>query len=251
MNRCSRGNCSRRYRATWKPSVSSVSTKTDANAIPRPWTWRTIYAVSCPGKRCARPAPAWERAWKWVRRRPVLAVTCLFVVVLLVLLLVAREMHLTAAIAQARAVAREADDQRNRTTALASLENGLHNVEGAVNARHWQDARLQLAALRAHLASVRERFPDDAELASLQGRLAPLEGQIEGRLTDEERYQHLRRYRNEVAFLATRLAGLDPATRLKRMRTLAAAALELFQGQSDEGDSTDGREPVFHSAAGT
>jgi serine/threonine protein kinase/tetratricopeptide (TPR) repeat protein len=181
----------------------------------------------------ARPTPPWERAWKWLRRRPVVAVSGVFACLLVLVLAVAHEVHLNAVVTRAEAAARDAEDHKNRTAALASLEGGLHRVEGAVNARHWQDARLQLVAVQAQLSSARERFPDDTALTGLQSRLDPLDRQIARQLTDDERFQQLRRHRNEAAFYATRFAGMDAAARRDKLRSLAAATQRLLQSRLD------------------
>jgi tetratricopeptide (TPR) repeat protein len=185
-----------------------------------------------------RPTPAWERAWKWLRRRPARAAAGATALVLGAALVVAHYAHLRAALTRAEAQA-----------AAAEVERLLDAVSTQVNARNWQEAR---ALLHDHalenLARAQDSFPGCAQLDRLRERAGRAEEQIERHLTDQERLAQFRLCRLEAGFQATAFGGLDPDSRRRRTRAAAEAAFRLFHAvpESPGGPALDG--PLFTDA---
>ncbi|HZY86588.1 MAG TPA: protein kinase [Gemmataceae bacterium] len=166
----------------------------------------------------ARPTPAWERAWKVVRRRPAAAAGVAMALVLTAALAVAHEADLRTKLAQAE-----------REAAAADVDRLLQRVQGEVNAGHWQDAGDQLhERALARLMAARASFPSDARLGKLAEAADRLQQQIDGRLTDEARLRRFRTLRHDVGFDATPFGGSNAGDRLRRARAAVREALRLF-----------------------
>ncbi len=166
----------------------------------------------------ARPTPVWERAWKWVRRRPAIAAVAVAALALTAGLAVAHETDLRARLALAE-----------REAAAADVGRLLEGVQEEVNAGHWQEADDQLhdRAL-ARLTAARASFPSDARLAELADGAGRLQMQIDGRLTDQARLRRFRDLRRDVGFDATPFGGSSVEDRLRRTRAAVGEALRLF-----------------------
>jgi serine/threonine protein kinase/tetratricopeptide (TPR) repeat protein len=166
----------------------------------------------------ARPTGVWERAWKWVRRRPTTVAVTLTTALLLSVLLVAHYAHLCAELTAARA-----------TMACAEVERLLDAVETEINSRHWKRADAQLHRVRDRFVSL----PNDERSTRLQARADGLRERIEAQSTDQERLRRFRSLREDSGFLATRFAGLDPMTLRRRIRAVVAEALRQFDASLD------------------
>jgi tetratricopeptide (TPR) repeat protein len=172
----------------------------------------------------ARPASVWERAWKWVRRRPAASAAAAVAAVLLGALTAAHYAHLRAELAAAQA-----------TMAASEAERWLDGVETEINAQSWTQAQAQLNdGVRDKLAPTRAAFPADARLARLQARADRLRERIDQQLTDQERLRRFRALREDGAFLATRFDGLDAAAACERLRDVAREGLRLFDASLDD-----------------
>ncbi|MBV8610414.1 MAG: hypothetical protein JO034_23515, partial [Singulisphaera sp.] len=174
----------------------------------------------------ARRTPVWERAAKWVRRRP--ATTTLAVVGLLVALTLA--------------MAAERNHRRlgtRRREALFELERGRElRRRGALD-----DARLTFATVSTKLGPESKladlvRIAED-ELRAVD-RLRILDA---ARAVDQERLARFRRLRDEALFLDTQFVGSVDAGRLKRTRAAARGALAVFAAGGDD-PSVPGPPPV-------
>jgi tetratricopeptide (TPR) repeat protein len=187
----------------------------------------------------ARPTPVWERAVKWARRRPTAAALIVVGLVLALGLAVAGERYSAYRRSQEERVARlrlEVEDGFDR--ALRQRADGL-----------LDDARVTLTALAA-------KIQNEPRLAPLRRRAADVLGDVQRRLADaagaaadRERFAQFGRLRdrallldgNAVIFPETLVhAGEQgvtadaparqrrPETPAAKIRTTAAAALEVF-----------------------
>src|SRR5262249_48590782 len=115
----------------------------------------------------ARPTPAWERAWKWGKRRPTLVAllgVSVAAVVGLVLFIVWHNVSLQTELVRARAeerLAREREQEAVEAERLSRVEAEgqklFHDAQVAVAARDWATARL-------HLTKVLAAVGDEARL---------------------------------------------------------------------------------------
>jgi tetratricopeptide (TPR) repeat protein len=173
----------------------------------------------------ARPTPAWERAWKWMRRRPGAAAGAAAALILTAALALAHESDLQTRLARAE-----------RDAATADVDRMLQGVRGKVNAGHWQEANdlLHERAL-ARLAAAQATCPADTRLVELAQAADLLQKQIDSRLTDAARLQRFRALRQDVGFDATPFGGSQAGDRLRRTRASVAEALRLFDAASNRG----------------
>jgi tetratricopeptide (TPR) repeat protein len=200
----------------------------------------------------ARPTPAWERAWKWGKRRPaVVALLALAAaaVVGILLFIVWHNVTLRGQLEQARAEERLA--RRREQEALEARRLGRAEQEGhkllddariAVAARDWPGARL-------HLTNALATIGNEERLASLKEPAELLLKQVEAelRLDAERRDSRARRdkfgsLRDEAQFLGTLYTGMDLTANLKATRAAARQALAVY-GVSADDDSR----PAFDS----
>jgi tetratricopeptide (TPR) repeat protein len=186
----------------------------------------------------ARPTPAWERAWKWVRRRPAAAAGVALALTLAAGLAVAHEADLRARLARAE-----------REAAIADVDRLLHGVQGQVNAGHWSEASDQLRdVVLTRLSAARGSFPSDPRLDELAHAADRLQGKIDGRLTDESRLRRFRILRQDVGFGAAPFSGSNAADRLRRTRAAVGDALRLFDLVPERGEMPGLDTPYFTAA---
>jgi tetratricopeptide (TPR) repeat protein len=181
----------------------------------------------------ARPTPAWERAWKWARRRPALVASTTVAVLLLVALLAVHKVRLDAKVDEAIRGQQQAETE----AASANAERSLVRVESAVNRQQWQRGRAELDGLLPPLRSAYEQLGGD-RLEQLLLRAEGLRAQIDRRLTDQERLHKLGNYRDDFRACSEGMLGLDgpdSAGRCRKARRLVRQALALFHSSVEEG----------------
>ncbi|MGP0062492.1 MAG: protein kinase domain-containing protein [Isosphaeraceae bacterium] len=181
----------------------------------------------------ARPTPHWERAWKWVRRRPAFAA----------LVVVSALSFLAAA---GGGLWYRADRVRQRSALLRRVEGVRTQVdqfvllgEEAIRREDWDGAR-------AHLSSALAVIRNEPRLAAMReavfGLLAMCDRQIDertGRATSRARLSAFQGAYDEAVFYQTQYTGLDPASNVRASRAAARRALDHFHPMDDAGLAVD------------
>jgi tetratricopeptide (TPR) repeat protein len=183
----------------------------------------------------ARPAPRWERAWKWARRRPALASVTGAALLSLAVLLIGAVAWLRAAASDARLEAHEARQRAAAAVALADLRDGLREAEAAGDAGRWDDARARLDAVARQLDLAEQAFGGDATFGELRPRVEAARRPIDTHLTVRARLARFRALRTEAGFLVMGLAGTDLAARRARAREVVAEAFALLGAEPEAG----------------
>ncbi len=166
----------------------------------------------------ARPTPAWERGWKWVRRRPAAATAVAVAAVLTTALVTAHYADLRTKLAEAE-----------RTAAASEAGRLLEEVRTEVNAGRWPEAEGRLNDLaQGRLLPARTAFPADPRLNELADEANRLRQQIDQRLTDDARLRQFRECRRDAAYFTAPFSGLDRAARGRRTWASVERALGLF-----------------------
>jgi serine/threonine protein kinase/Tfp pilus assembly protein PilF len=186
----------------------------------------------------ARPTPAWERAWKWGKRRPALLAllgVCLLAVVGMVLLIVWHNVSLRGQLDEALAeerLARQREQDALAEQRLARVQNQgqklLSNARLAAAARDWAGARL-------HLTRALATFGSEARLEALKAPARALLKEVEHELrieTDRQasaaRFRQFGKLRDEAQFLGTLYTGMDLAANLKATDATVRQALAVY-----------------------
>jgi tetratricopeptide (TPR) repeat protein len=173
----------------------------------------------------ARPTLAWERAWKWVQRRPGAAAGAVLSLILTAALALAHESDLRTRLARAE-----------REAAVADVDRLLQNVRQKINAGHWSEASDRLhEQAQARLGALWATSRSDLRFVELDEEANRLQKQIDDRLTDAARLHRFRALRQDVGFDATPFAGSSAGDRLRRIRASVGEALRLFDAASERG----------------
>jgi serine/threonine protein kinase/tetratricopeptide (TPR) repeat protein len=189
----------------------------------------------------ARPTAWWERAFKWVRRRPSTAglIAVSAAVVLASLMGLSWYRH---------------DQSQQREAALHSLESLRGQSDQflllgreAIRRRDWAGARTQLSSARALLQSA----------PSLAGTLVTVEELLalsRRKIVDQEsreaaraRFKDFLRLHDEAVFYQSDYTGLDPEANLRASRNAARSALTLF-GLDVKSDAKFALDPTHFDA---
>jgi serine/threonine protein kinase/tetratricopeptide (TPR) repeat protein len=186
----------------------------------------------------ARPTPAWERAWKWGKRRPavvaLLGVSTLAILSMVLLIVwhnASLRGKLDVALAEERgAKKRELDALEDRRLTLVEQE-GQKLFDGArvaAAAGDWPGARLNLEKALTTIGG-------EARLKSLKDPAEALLKQVEQELRLEAdrrasrgRFQSFVNLRDEAQFLGTLYTGMDLAANLRAARDSVQKALAVY-----------------------
>jgi eukaryotic-like serine/threonine-protein kinase len=186
----------------------------------------------------ARPTPAWERAWKWARRRPAIValvalstLAALCIVLLIVWHNVSLQGKLDVAIERERR-ARNSEMDARREIHLTQLQQESQKLYDsarvAVAASDWATARLDLEKAlttigsEARLDAVRE--PAEALLKRVTHEL-----RVEAdRRASAARIESFGSLRDEAQFLGTLYTGMDLAANLAAARASTQKALAVY-----------------------
>jgi eukaryotic-like serine/threonine-protein kinase len=186
----------------------------------------------------ARPTPAWERAWKWGKRRPTtvaLLGVCALAFVGLVFGIAFYNVKLQgrlddALIKERWARDREQDARDAQRLALVRQEGQklFDSARVAVAARDWASARLDLEKSLTTLAGT-------ARVDEIRGPASALLKQVEeelsveaARRSSQARFQQFVKNRDEAQFLGTLYTGMDLAANLEAARASAQQALDVY-----------------------
>jgi tetratricopeptide (TPR) repeat protein len=171
----------------------------------------------------ARPTPRWERAWKWVRRRPS-AAALIAVSALSIFAAVAGGLWYRAERDRVRVAAiRRIEDIREQANRFLLL--GME----AVRRKDWDGARAQMSGA---LALTRTE-PALAEMESAARRILTLCSaridEREARAADRARLASFRGSYDEAVFYQSQYTGLDTEANVRASRAAARQALGQFE----------------------
>ena len=186
----------------------------------------------------ARPTPAWERAWKWGKRRPA-AVALMAVIPLafvsIVLFVAWHNVSLrgqldVALMEERRARQREMDALREQRASNVRQEGQklFDSARLAVAASDWSSARLDLekalTTLGGEASFEKLREPAQALLQKVENEL-----RVEAdRRASQVRLQQFVTKRDEAQFLGTLYTGMDLAANLNAARNSVQQALAVY-----------------------
>jgi tetratricopeptide (TPR) repeat protein len=177
----------------------------------------------------ARPTPAWERAAKWARRRPLAASACVLGIALAFGLT-------TGGFAYERSL-RLAEQKRGDMLQVLQ-DRGLSLLEPADAAK----SQAELEDIQVKLSEFLQEIKSEPKLQLLSVRLADKRSEVSGRLAalqsrqkeserlqaDRERLQKFRTLGNQAQLYTAHLGVLDPAEYARSMRQAALAALAVY-----------------------
>jgi serine/threonine protein kinase/tetratricopeptide (TPR) repeat protein len=191
----------------------------------------------------ARPTPAWERAWKWGKRRPaivaLMGVSTLAVLSMTLFIIwhnVSLQRKLDSALAkerQARSREQDALVERHRALVEQGARRLFDSARVAVAASDWATARVDLEKA---LTTVGGEARLDALKADAQELLGRVEQELRieaDRRSSQARYREFVKQRDEAQFLGTLYTGMDLAANLAAARTSAQQALGVYAVQAD------------------
>jgi tetratricopeptide (TPR) repeat protein len=186
----------------------------------------------------ARPTPAWERAWKWGRRRPsvvalmgVCAMAVLGTVLFIAWHSVSLRRQLDVALKDERlARQREQNALEEQRLSLVQQEGRklFDSARVAVAAGDWTNARLDLEKSLTTIGS-------EGRLEALKEPARALLKQVEEELhveavrrASQARLQKFVNLRDEAQFLGTLYTGMDLAANLEAARASVKQALDVY-----------------------
>ena len=186
----------------------------------------------------ARPTPAWERAWKWGKRRPaivaLLGVSALAVLGMVLFIAwhnVSLRSQLGVALSEERLARRreqEALVEHHRSLVEQEARKLFDSARVAVAASDWATARIDLEKA---LTTIGGQARLEALNASAQALLKQVEHELRvetDRRTSQSRFQEFVKRRDEAQFLGTLYTGMDLAANLEAARTAAQRALAVY-----------------------
>ncbi len=178
----------------------------------------------------ARPVGAWERAAKWVRRRPALAAAIFVPITILIGSIVGSLIHLNIALNDARKDWKFEAERAQRLERRTEGQDFLLRAEAAAQAGDWQSATFQVAeALR--------RIEETEDPSGLHKRATDLQYQAEQQLADRAHLRQFEKYYHDAQSRWGLVFDRASPNDLKQIRTAARAALVEFGIQPEAGDA--------------
>jgi serine/threonine protein kinase/tetratricopeptide (TPR) repeat protein len=186
----------------------------------------------------ARPTPAWERAWKWGKRRP-LAVMVIGLSVALVLGAVSfiawhnvsLRSRLDKALAderQARKREQDALEEHRLTLVRQEAQKLFDSARVAAVDHDWTNTKLNLVKALTTIGG-EKRLHDLNEPAQALLKQAENELRVEtDRRQSQARFQQFVKLRDEAQFLGTLYTGMDLAANLDAARASVQQALAIY-----------------------
>ena len=186
----------------------------------------------------ARPTPAWERAWKWGKRRPAIVALLALIPVAIVSVVLFVLWHNVSLRGQLdRALTEERNARQREQEARQENHLSLLRQEGqklfdsarvAVAARDWATARVDLEKALATIGDApsleKVKQPAQALLKEVANELSVEADQRASRA----RLQQFAVHRDEAQFLGTLYTGMDLAANLEAARAAVKNALEVY-----------------------
>jgi eukaryotic-like serine/threonine-protein kinase len=186
----------------------------------------------------ARPTPAWERAWKWGKRRPAIVALLAIIPLAFASIVLFVFWHNVSLRGQLDVALREERQARQREQdALQEHRLSLVRQEGqklfdsarvAVAARDWSNARLDLEKALTTIG-------DGSRLQELKEPARALLKQVEQELgveadrrASQVRLQQFVTKRDEAQFIGTLYTGMDLAANLEAARASVHEALAIY-----------------------
>jgi serine/threonine protein kinase/Tfp pilus assembly protein PilF len=176
----------------------------------------------------ARPVGAWERAAKWVRRRPALAGAVIASVLIVLGSISGFLIYLNVALDDARREWHNETQRAQRAERRSEAQDLVHRAEDAAHAQDWQGAAL-------HAAQALRRIGDAEEGSDLRQRAAEVQGQAEQQLNDRDHLAQFKKYRSEALSRWGLLSGGALPADLEKTQEAARAALDKFQVDPEAG----------------
>jgi serine/threonine protein kinase/Tfp pilus assembly protein PilF len=176
----------------------------------------------------ARPVEAWERAAKWVRRRPALAGTVLASALIVIGSITGSIVHLNIALGRARSEWQRETDRAQRAEQRSQAQDLVLRAETAARAQDWQAAAL-------HAAAALRRMGDEGQENDLRRRVAKVKALAEQQLGDRDNLVRFKKHRAEALSRLGLLSGGASPADLERIRTAARAGLSVFTVDPEAG----------------
>ena len=186
----------------------------------------------------SRPIRAWERAWKWGKRRPAIVAlmgVCALTVVSMVLFIawhnVDLQSRLNKALKEERVLRGREQADREKLRLSLVREEGRKLFDSArlgVASSDWPQARVQLAKA---LTTIGEEPSLRTLKESAQTLLKQVERELRleaNRKAAQARFQEFVKLRNEAQFLGTLYTGMDLALNLEAARIAVQRALGVY-----------------------
>jgi len=174
----------------------------------------------------ARPAPRWERAWKWARRRPAAAALAVVSTLSILVALGGGSWF------QAN-VNRQREAGRRRLEAVRTQGNWLVLLgEEAMRRQDWVSSKARMSSA---LALIRA----EPHLAAMGDRVSRRLSQSEQKITAQKngefaqaQFAAFERAYDEAVFYQSQYTGLDPEANLRASRASARLGLKQFDPKS-------------------
>ena len=186
----------------------------------------------------ARPTPAWERAWKWGKRRPAIVALLALIPVAIASVVLFVLWHNVSLRGQLdRALTEERNARQREQEARQENHLSLLRQEGqklfdsarvAVAARDWATARVDLEKALATIGDAPnlEKVKQPAQ-ALLKEVANELNVEADHRAS-RTRLQQFAVHRDEAQFLGTLYTGMDLAANLEAARAAVKIALDVY-----------------------